>query len=156
MRRPAFALLGERRRRRKGARAGINLVSLMDIFTILVFFLLVNAGDMDSRPAVAGLRLPEAQAEASPPAAPTLWLDGREARLDGRVVATLARQGPAAISAALAEALAPAAAQSEDKRLLLLGDRSVPYRTLRAVLEGATRAGFRQVLLAVETEGGHG
>ncbi|NIQ08461.1 MAG: biopolymer transporter ExbD, partial [Gammaproteobacteria bacterium] len=30
---------------RYGAPAKLNLVSLMDIFTILVFFLLVNSGD---------------------------------------------------------------------------------------------------------------
>ncbi|MDH4126198.1 MAG: biopolymer transporter ExbD, partial [Gammaproteobacteria bacterium] len=42
---------------------GLNLVSLMDIFTILVFFLLVNSSDVETLPNTKELQLPESIAE---------------------------------------------------------------------------------------------
>ena len=48
-------------RTRKGA--SLNLVSLMDIFTILVFFLLVNSSDVETLPNAKDLQLPESIAE---------------------------------------------------------------------------------------------
>ena len=41
----------------------LNLISLMDIFTILVFFLLVNSGDVQTLPNAKDLALPESVAE---------------------------------------------------------------------------------------------
>ena len=52
-------------RRHKGAGA-LNLVSLMDIFTILVFFLLVNSSDVQTLPNAKDLKLPESIAEKKP------------------------------------------------------------------------------------------
>ena len=49
-------------KRNKGAGA-LNLVSLMDIFTILVFFLLVNSSDVETLPNAKDLQLPESIAE---------------------------------------------------------------------------------------------
>ena len=43
----------ERQHKRSGGRVGLNLVSLMDIFTILVFFLLVNSSDGEVLPSDA-------------------------------------------------------------------------------------------------------
>ena len=41
----------------------LNLVSLMDIFTILVFFLLVNSSNVETLPNTKDLQLPESIAE---------------------------------------------------------------------------------------------
>jgi len=49
-------------KRNKGA-GQLNLVSLMDIFTILVFFLLVNSSDVQTLPNVKELQLPESIAD---------------------------------------------------------------------------------------------
>jgi biopolymer transport protein TolR len=49
--------------KRHGKSAGLNLVSLMDIFTILVFFLLVNSSDVETLPNAKDLQLPESIAE---------------------------------------------------------------------------------------------
>ena len=46
------------RHQRRGKQQGkLNLVSLMDIFTILVFFLMVNASDQTSRCLIRIMRL---------------------------------------------------------------------------------------------------
>ncbi len=49
-------------KRHKGTGA-LNLVSLMDIFTILVFFLLVNSSDVQTLPNAKDLQLPQSIAE---------------------------------------------------------------------------------------------
>lgn len=42
---------------------GLNLVSLMDIFTILVFFLMVNSSDVKVMQSTADVALPQSTAE---------------------------------------------------------------------------------------------
>ena len=52
------------KRRKQGA--GLNLVSMMDIFTILVFFLLVNSSEVEVLPNTDSVQLPESIAETNP------------------------------------------------------------------------------------------
>lgn len=52
------------RQHRRGRLPGLNLVSLMDIFTILVFFLLVNSSDTSSLQGNKDLQLPISTASA--------------------------------------------------------------------------------------------
>ena len=54
--------MGQHHKRNK-ATATLNLVSLMDIFTILVFFLLVNSSDVEVLPNDKDIQLPESIAE---------------------------------------------------------------------------------------------
>ena len=42
---------------------GLNLISLMDIFTILVFFLLVNSQDVETLPNAKDLQLPSSYSD---------------------------------------------------------------------------------------------
>ncbi len=51
------------RHHKRGKGAPLNLVSLMDIFTILVFFLLVNSSDVEVLPNAKDVQLPESIAE---------------------------------------------------------------------------------------------
>jgi len=53
----------EVRHKRHKAAGALNLVSLMDIFTILVFFLLVNSSDVEVLPNAKDIQLPESIAE---------------------------------------------------------------------------------------------
>ena len=47
----------EKHHKRNKGTAALNLVSLMDIFTILVFFLLVNSSDVETLPNAKDLQL---------------------------------------------------------------------------------------------------
>ncbi len=152
MRRRPFPLLAARRRPPR--RGGINLVSLMDIFTILVFFLLVHSGEAERLPGLAEVRLPAAQAQQAPPAGPVITVDGVSVRAGERLLVHLAEHTPEALAARLGEALAPLA--EGHTTLTVLGDEGLPYRILEAVLEGCARAGFRDVALAVRREAGDG
>ena len=53
----------ERHHQRHQRNVTLNLVALMDIFTILVFFLLVNSGEVQTLPNAKDLSLPESVAE---------------------------------------------------------------------------------------------
>ena len=44
----------------------MNLTSLMDVFTILVFFLLVNSGSVEVVEAPKDVKLPESRVESKP------------------------------------------------------------------------------------------
>ena len=52
--------------RSKDRNAVLNMVSLMDIFTILVFFLLVNATSSEVLPTPKDVTLPDASSDRSP------------------------------------------------------------------------------------------
>ena len=56
----------QRHHKRNKQAASLNMVSLMDIFTILVFFLLVSATDQEAMPTMKDIKLPEATSEAKP------------------------------------------------------------------------------------------
>jgi biopolymer transport protein ExbD len=52
--------------RRMQQNSKLNLVSLMDIFTILVFFLMVNSGDVEILQSDKDITLPDSVSEQKP------------------------------------------------------------------------------------------
>ncbi|MGK0261262.1 MAG: biopolymer transport protein ExbD, partial [Candidatus Azotimanducaceae bacterium] len=54
------------RGRGKGKTATLNLVSLMDIFTILVFFLMVNSSEVEVLQTSSDIKLPDSTSEQRP------------------------------------------------------------------------------------------
>ena len=56
----------KRMSRNRGKIGKMNLTSLMDVFTILVFFLLVNSGSVEVLDAPKEVTLPESRVETKP------------------------------------------------------------------------------------------
>ncbi len=56
----------ERHHQRTKKQASLNMVSLMDIFTILVFFLLVSSSSVQDLPNAKKIKLPESVAQKMP------------------------------------------------------------------------------------------
>ena len=54
------------RRSRNQSMVDMNLVSLIDVFTILIFFLLSNAGGVETLPSPKAVKLPESMAQKQP------------------------------------------------------------------------------------------
>src|SRR5512138_1138557 len=79
----------ERHHRRHGAAAGLNLVSLMDIFTILVFFLLVNSAEVELLPSTRAIELPESIAEQKPRETVVVMVTDTDILVQGERVASL-------------------------------------------------------------------
>ena len=146
----------ERQHKRSGGRVGLNLVSLMDIFTILVFFLLVNSSDGEVLPTLKSVELPESVSEQTPRETVVIMVSAADVRVQGRIVATIddLLQADGNTPDTLLQALKTAnpVEQGSDvprREATIMGDRSIEYRLLRQVMAGCTEAGFARVSLAV-------
>lgn len=149
----------ERQHVRHGRGMTLNLVSLMDIFTILVFFLLVNASDGEILPTHKSVELPESVAEQPPRITVTLMVNEDNVLLHGEVIASvssiLEEEGSyskilqAALITRAGEGLGSAGNPDARREATIMGDRKIPYHLLKKVMASCTRAGFNRISLAV-------
>ena len=68
----------------------INLTSIMDVFTILVFFLLVNSGSVEIMEAPRNVVLPESRIEEKPRETVVIFVSADEVLVQGQMVAQVA------------------------------------------------------------------
>ena len=68
----------------------MNLTSLMDVFTILVFFLLVNSGSVEILEAPKNVLLPESKVESKPRETVIISVSPEEIMVQGQLVAMVA------------------------------------------------------------------
>jgi biopolymer transport protein ExbD len=146
-------------KRNKGAGA-LNLVSLMDIFTILVFFLLVNSSDVETLPNSKDLQLPESIAEEKAKESVVILIGEEQIMVQGKPVARVAdvMQTQGNDIPALREALKSQndrvlrrAAQDDiaGREVTIMGDKDIPYRLLKKVMATCTASDYGQISLAV-------
>jgi len=139
---------------------GLNLVSLMDIFTILVFFLLVNSSEVETLPKSDELQLPESIAEQKPEETVVILIGEKDILVQGEVVASVAevQEQKGNDIPALREALKSQndrvlrrAAQDDiaGREVTIMGDKEIPYRVLKKVMATCTQADYGQISLAV-------
>lgn len=149
----------DERRSRNGNMVDMNLVSLIDVFTILIFFLLMHVGGVETLASPKSVKLPVSEAEKQPGETVSVIVGGDDVVVDGRKVAsvaqTLAADGDV-IEPLRAELAQQAARQvirpenmAESRRVTILGDKEIPYRLLRKVMVTAAQAGFADVSFAV-------
>ena len=62
----------------------MNLDSLIDVFTILIFFLLSNSGGVETLPSPKAVKLPESFAEKAPRETVFVVVSGTEILVGGR------------------------------------------------------------------------
>ena len=146
----------ERQHKRSASRSGLNLVSLMDIFTILVFFLLVNSSDGEVLPTLKSVELPESVSEETPRETIVIMVSAADVRVQGEIVATIGdlTQADGNIPPALLNALKTAnpmeqGSDAPRREATIMGDRSIEYHLLKQVMAGCTQAGFTRISLAV-------
>ena len=147
------------RKARNGSQLDMNLVSLIDVFTILIFFLLSNSTDVQTLPSPRAVKLPESTAEKSPKETLVVVVSGQEIVVEGRLVArvadVLADQGD--LIPGLKDELdllskrQVVAAKNEgmNQAITIMGDREIPYQLLRKVMFTCARANFVDVSFAV-------
>jgi hypothetical protein len=73
----------EKHHKRNMGKGTLKLVSLMEIFTILVFFLLVNSADVQTLPNAKDMKLPESVAEKKPEETVTILIGRTEILVQG-------------------------------------------------------------------------
>jgi len=143
----------------------MDLTSLMDVFTILVFFLLINSGSIEILDSPKELSLPESRVETKPRETVVIFISPTEVLVQGQLVAMVDE-----ILADRKSVLDPIAARlaqlkenvigtntlavSTIKEVTILADRSVPFIVIKTIMSVCTGEGFENVSLAVTQKGG--
>jgi len=146
------------RKARNNTGLDMNLVALIDIFTILIFFLMSSTG-VEVLTSSRAVKLPESTAEKSPRETIVVTIAGTDILVDGRKVATVSEamgvEGDliAPLKAELdlqsSRQVVPKADDKQNKAVTIMGDKNIPYRLLRKVMYTAARANFSDVSFAV-------
>ena len=147
------------RRSRNQTMVDMNLVSLIDVFTILIFFLLSNSGGVEILPSPKAVQLPESVSEKAPRENLIVVVSGSEILVDGRKVANVAD-----VLAMEGDLIAPLKAEldlqanrqvirkeneAQSRQLTIMGDKDIPYRLLRKIMVTSARANYSDVSFAV-------
>lgn len=138
----------------------MNLTSLMDVFTILVFFLLVNSGSVEVMEAPKQVTLPESMVQEKPRETVVIFVSPEEVIVQGKAVmkvADILESGAASvepITARLAELKTSVVGPStkwvsESQEVTILADKSVPFTVIKRIMTSCTGEGYGQVSLAV-------
>ena len=146
-------------KRNKGA-GQLNLVSLMDIFTILVFFLLVNSSDVQTLPNAKELQLPESIAEEKAKETVVIMIGETDLIVQGTVVAkiadimaTVGNDIPELREALLSQNDRVLRREAQEdiagREVTIMGDKDIPYRLLKKVMATCTESDYGQISLAV-------
>jgi biopolymer transport protein TolR len=149
----------DRHHKRSSSLAELNMVSLMDIFTILVFFLLVNSSDVEILPSVKAVKLPESVAEKAPKQTIVIVVNDQDILVQGRKVASVSEvfNSGGEVIAALKTELDYQ--KGRDKSMIktgtagheitIMGDKEIPYRLLKRIMVTCVRANYDNISLAV-------
>ncbi|MGQ0503111.1 MAG: ExbD/TolR family protein [Panacagrimonas sp.] len=146
---------------RREAREGeLNVVSLIDIFAILVFYLLVNALVVEILPSPKALKLPESIANDQPQQTVLILVTTEDIIVDNRKV-----MSTASVQAADARVLPQLKYELDEKTLMqvdggtpgqltrgdvnIMADKSIPFNVLRKVMATCSDARFARISLAV-------
>jgi biopolymer transport protein ExbD len=138
----------------------MNLTSLMDVFTILVFFLLVNSGSVEVVEAPKDVKLPESRMESKPRETVVISISPEEVLVQGKLVAYVEdildnkQNAVDPINARLAELKESVIGintktVAASQEVTILADRSVPFTVVKTIMSTCTAEGYENVSLAV-------
>lgn len=138
----------------------LNLVALMDIFTILVFFLLLNSGEAEKLENAKFVKLPDSSAGTAPHGDLVVFIDEDAIWVGDEKVVSVddVKKSKKSSIQPLADALV---AYKERKgelngyeeqnglALTIMGDHAVPFGLLESVMATCRLENFRDIALAV-------
>ncbi len=156
----------ESRRIRRMARnrkkvPGLNLTSLMDVFTILVFFLLANSESNQVVTPPKKIELPSSVVESKPRETVVIIVGAEQVVVQGKaIIATrdlielnegfvpeisqrLVRLGKSVIGVS-------DKALDDSREVTILADKEIPFNALKKVMSTCTLSGYGKISLAVQ------
>jgi len=139
---------------------GINLTSLMDVFTILVFFLLVNSASTEVLETPKRITLPDSVVEEKPRETVVIFISPTEVTVQGELVVQVAdiQRTSAQNIASIGDRLAMLSENiigfntkmvAESHEVTILADKSVPFSVVKKVMSTCTSQGYGRISLAV-------
>lgn len=144
------------RHHQKAKTPALNLVSLMDIFTILVFFLLVSSSNTQQLPSSKDLRLPTSSSQTVPDETLVIAVTQEDVLVKGTSVAKVAEvlAGSNEVIPGLKEELDFLAAGSspadggQGRRVTIMGDENISYDLVRKILTTCQQANYTRIAFA--------
>ncbi len=147
-------------RAKKHGKATLNLVSLMDVFTILVFFLLVNSSSSDVMEPPKSIKLPESVVDSKPRETVIVLVTEENVLVQGHIVMTTAE-----VIASKEPVMLPIRDRlleqqkkvigiktrtvAKSNEVTVLAHRTLPFKLLKKVMASCTSAGYGKISLAV-------
>lgn len=137
---------------------GLNLVSLMDVFTILVFFLLVSSSTVQQLPSTKDITLPTSTAQKIPDETLVIIVTNKDILVEGRKVAATT-QILAAQDDTIRELADELKFQSQKSTIktpdrskglavTIMGDEKISYELLRKILATCRQANYTRIAFA--------
>jgi len=151
----------KRMSRNKKKVAGLNLTSLMDVFTILVFFLLFHSSSgSEALEAPKQIKLPDSVVETKPRETVVIMVSPEAVLVQGEAVMStldLLDAGNETVTE-ITERLKQLERNiigistktiAASKEVTILADRSIPFRALKKIMSTCTGSGYGRISLAV-------
>lgn len=149
-----------RKLKRKRPLVMLNLVSLVDMFTILLCFLLVNAPDGEVLENEFNVDLPESVSEVKPSGHLMITVTASDIKIAGQSVMTVAQAvaDGQVILPALQQVLNSEAAKSpyaseeakeKGRSITVMGDSAVSYALLKKIMATCAQSEYRNISLAI-------
>jgi biopolymer transport protein ExbD len=146
--------------RNKRTVSKLNLTPLMDVFTVLVFFLMINSASVETLQQPKQIKLPESVVEAKPRETVVIFVGKEEVLVQGVPVARVAdiqATGNVEIEpigvrlAELSESVIGLSTQAvaESQEVTVLADKTVPFSVLKKIMATCTGQGYTRISLAV-------
>jgi biopolymer transport protein ExbD len=146
--------------RNKKRLTGLNLTSLMDVFTILVFFLLFNSAGSEVMEAPKQIKLPDSMVEAKPRETVVIMVSPEVVLVQGEAVANtpdlldvtvMTVDGITERLKQLERNIIGISTKGvvESKEITILADKTIPFMVLKKIMSTCTDSGYGRISLAV-------
>ena len=154
----------KRMARAKKHKSDLNLTSLMDVFTILVFFLLVNQSAVEVLEPPREIKLPDSVVEAKPRQTLVIMVSEQTIMVQGEPTVSVAD-----ILATKDEIIRPVMerlsqirqttiginteAVAKTNEVVILAHKTIPFKILKKLMSTCTVSGYTKISLAVIQKG---
>jgi len=145
------------RNHKRNKQGALNLVSLMDIFTILVFFLLVSSSNVQQLPNSKDISLPTSIAEKAPKETLVIAITQDSIIVQGNKVSSIIDvldDNETLIKSLEKELIfqsSKSLASSNNKKgrsVTIMGDENIPYQLLRKILATCRQTNYTHIAFA--------
>ena len=157
-------MINSRRMKRMGRNkrkvTGLNLTPLMDVFTILVFFLLFHSSGGDILETPKQIKLPDSVVETKPRETVVIMVSPEVVVVQGEAVVNTPEllDDSVRMVGGITERLEQLERNiigistktvAEGKEITILADKTIPFKVLKKIMSTCTGSGYGRISLAV-------
>ncbi len=150
----------QRRQRRKPHASPIMLTSLMDIFTVLVVFLLATSSSGQPLPSSQNIQLPQSTATTLPKTTIVVQISDEHIVVQGQQIASVKdvlASNKADIPALVKELeyrnhileVTTGKKTTEPRKITIMGDKSIPFALLKKAMMSCTQTVYTKISFAI-------